>query len=186
MRPARSTALLAVTALLALAACAKGRSHAGPAPAPEAAPDPVEAFEHAPPAASSSAGSEAFEKAFALHDAACKGGDTAACVDLGIDYERGRGVPADPARAVPLYRQGCDAKVAAGCSNLGQLYDRGAGVPKDPLMAARLYRRACDDGSPLGCNNLGLDYKDGVGVDPDDARAARLFDDACERDNADA
>ena len=64
------------------------------------------------------------------------------CVDLGYNYETGKGVPKDLSRAVTLYARGCTGKEARGCGNLGWLYGQGLGVDKDVVAARRSAARA--------------------------------------------
>lgn len=48
------------------------------------------------------------ETAARLWAASCLGGDAGGCTNLGVIYERGFGVEADPAEAARLYGQGCE------------------------------------------------------------------------------
>src|ERR1700677_4149322 len=127
VRHARGTvAILAVgaVALAVVGGCARSKKAPKGGTPTVSSVDPVEVAEQASAAPLASAGFEAFHRAFTLHDTACAGGAFNQCVDLGIDYETGRGVAPDPAKAAPLYETGCNHSVFAGCTNLGQLTDR--------------------------------------------------------------
>src|ERR1700688_1948953 len=92
VRPPRWTALILVllSALpFTLAACAKAKRATKRETPTIPSVDPVELAEQPAAAPSSSAGFDAFHRAFTLHDAGCTGGDFIQCVDLGIDYETG-------------------------------------------------------------------------------------------------
>jgi hypothetical protein len=73
-----------------------------------------------------------------------------ACTELGVMYEKGRGVAKDEARAAALYKQACDGGYAGGCVDLGAAYASGRGVAKDELRAVALYKQVCDTGPCSG------------------------------------
>jgi TPR repeat protein len=81
------------------------------------------------------------------HDlqAGCDAGRYADCVDLGNDYEDGKGVPKDLARAHALWQRACDGGNGVGCLNLGNHLRDGTGMPADVVRAravrARLHAR---------------------------------------------
>ena len=124
------------------------------------------------------------DKALRMWTAACAGGDARGCANLGLLYERGLGVEANPVRAADLYRQGCEGGNAEGCTDLGFLYRQGLGIEANPERAAGLYRQGCEGGHALGCTNLGFLYHQGLGVEANPARAADLYRQGCEGDNA--
>ena len=49
-------------------------------------------------------------------DLACKAGDAEGCFDLGVAYEKGRGVAADRKQAAALYRKACQMGFAQACA----------------------------------------------------------------------
>lgn len=105
------------------------------------------------------------------------------CTNAGYAYKSGKGVTANPVRAVELYRKGCDGGSMTGCNNLGNAYDNGKGVVADPVRGAELHRKACDGGEMMGCTSLGYAYKHGQGVAADPMRAAELYRKACDGGN---
>ncbi len=90
-------------------------------------------------------------------------------------YDGGRGVAADAAEAVRLYRQAAERGHAGAQVNLGRLYRDGRGVPRDDAEAVRWYRRAADQGHPFAQFNLALMYRSGDGVEQDDVAAHMWF-----------
>ena len=86
-------------------------------------------------------------------------------------YDRGRGVPADPAEAARLYRAAADQGHAGAQVNLGRLYRDGRGVARDDAAAAGWYQRAADRGQPIAQFNLAQMYASGSGVRQDDVAA---------------
>jgi TPR repeat protein len=113
-------------------------------------------------------------------DRACKGGDAAACTNLGVIYAIGRGVAMDVSRAVALYQKGCDGGNGAGCTNLGYMYESGEGLAKDVARATALFQRACDGNNARGCNRLGQYSLLGSRGPKDPRRAMTLFQKACD------
>lgn len=66
---------------------------------------------------------------------------------LGFIYERGQGVPADPATAVGWYRKAAAQGDVHAQFRLGFLYAYGRGVDRDDVEAAIWYRRAAEQGN---------------------------------------
>lgn len=92
-------------------------------------------------------------------------GDRAAILTLGeilkvgIDYQLGRGLSKDLARAAELFKQACDGGLAEACERLGHMYRAGSGVTKNPSAALHLDQRACDLEYITGCYGLLVDYE---------------------------
>jgi TPR repeat protein len=127
-------------------------------------------------------------RAVTLLESTCAGGHSAACFSLGLNYEDGRTVARDPARAALFFHQACEDAVTRedmlACHFLGSAYSEGRGVPMDPVRAAQLYDRACQHGNGNGCNNLGQLFQEGrVNDGKDPAHAAPLYDRACRLGN---
>src|ERR1019366_6114433 len=82
-------------------------------------------------------------RAVQLYQRSCDLGAATGCVDLGVLYRDGRGVPAkNPARAVQIFQRACDLSAAA-CASIASMYELGVGVPKDVARAKALYQRSC-------------------------------------------
>ncbi|WP_374278564.1 tetratricopeptide repeat protein [Azonexus sp.] len=71
-------------------------------------------------------------------------GDADAAYNLGLVYQHGDGVPADPARALIWYRAAADKGDKPAQFQIGLMYQNGEGVAADPAEAHRwftLHRR---------------------------------------------
>ena len=62
-------------------------------------------------------------------------GDAGAQYNLGVRYDKGRGVPQDDKEAVNWYRLSAEQGIAQAQNNLGQMYVNGQGVPQDYVLA---------------------------------------------------
>jgi TPR repeat protein len=112
--------------------------------------------------------------------AACTRKDALACTNLGVLHETGRGVRANPTRAVALYTRACQDNVLEACLNLGKLTALGRGVTRpDPIQAARLFTQSCDGNLAVACANLAVLSARGSGMARDTARAKVLYAKAC-------
>ena len=127
------------------------------------------------------ASEEQLTRAAKLFQRGCDQGNAAACNNLGLAHQGGRGLPTDYARALGAFQRACSEGFAEGCSNEGALHENGLGVPVNRGDAQRLYFQACRRGSALGCSNLGALYAAGRGVTADETEAARFFGEACSR-----
>ena len=116
-----------------------------------------------------------YAAAFRACKADADAGDARCQNDLGVLYERGLGVAADPLEAIRLYRLAAAQGLAAAEENLAAAYQFGRGVPKDEAEAARWYSLAAEQGAPEAQNNLAILYLTGQGVPRDLARAVDLF-----------
>src|SRR5690606_1428943 len=77
-----------------------------------------------------------FAEAVRLWTPLARKGDVAAQFNLGLIYEKGRGVPADAARAAQYYLSAAESGHAKSAYNLGILHSRGALGPNRDLDAA--------------------------------------------------
>ncbi|EYD76428.1 hypothetical protein Rumeso_01986 [Rubellimicrobium mesophilum DSM 19309] len=76
---------------------------------------------------------------------AAAAGDPEAMFNLAIVYEKGRGVPADPERALQLYEASAARDYAAAINTMGFLrYSGGLGIAQDRARAVDDFRRAAD------------------------------------------
>ena len=148
--------------------------------APEAAPaeEPKKAVPEAAPAEEKPAlpadvlyaqGVELFQKgdwtaAIPLIEKAAQMGYSDAQNHLGVDYERGEGVPKDAQKAAYWYQKAADQNNPKALWNLGKLYKDGKGVPKDEKKGAELIMAAAQLGNAGAQNTLGILYEEGIGV----------------------
>jgi hypothetical protein len=116
----------------------------------------------------------------ALLDKACKAGDGAACVDLGV-AELGAKDGKTSSNAQYSFRRACyGGGEHEGCAWLGVLYAEGkGGLSASPKLAASFFEKGCKEGSGRACEGLGDLLKAGKGVAKDAKRATELFAKAC-------
>jgi len=93
-------------------------------------------------------------KAAALVSPPCNGGNMAACLDLGNQYDQGLGVAADAARAAALYQEACDGRIADACQKIADDYWYGIGVATDKAKGAMLMKKSCTLGSQWACQEV--------------------------------
>lgn len=86
---------------------------------------------------------------------ACDRRDAPACGRLARNYEFGRGVAKDEARAVGLLQKACDAGSSDDCVELGRKLSDGEGVAKNLTRALAIIRKACQAGDQTACATLG-------------------------------
>lgn len=87
------------------------------------------------------------ETAFSFFKRAASGGDPSALNALGVAYDLGIGIEADPYAAVPLYKRASDAGCAQATHNLALAYGTGSGgLTQDREEAIRLHRVAAAQG----------------------------------------
>jgi hypothetical protein len=105
-----------------------------------------------------------FDEARALWTPLAEAGDPAAAFSLGVLYDIGQGVPADPATAFYWYRRAADAGHSAAEFNVAVMEDSGQIGPRNITEAAVWYGRAAARGNHRAEYNLGLLYAAGDGV----------------------
>ncbi len=127
-----------------------------------------------------------YERAFAIFEPLAKAGDSEAQKMVGIMYDYGHGVPADPEKALQWYIRSARQGQSAVQYQVGARYFRGDGVERDHEEAARWWEMAAAGGQADAQFNLGLLYSRGLSVAQDDARAAELFDQAAQQGHGQA
>ncbi|WP_369598664.1 CHAT domain-containing protein [Sinorhizobium meliloti] len=88
--------------------------------------------------------------------------------NLGVVYDKGRGVPQSDTEAVRWYRLAAEQGLASAQNNLGVMYDKGRGVPQSETEAVRWYRLAAQQDYAKAQYNLGVMYGSGAGGLPRD------------------
>lgn len=96
-----------------------------------------------------------FSGAKGLYEVAARGGHHLALTGLGVLHENGRGVAADPTKAVAYYRRAAEAGEPLAMNSLGRAYRDGRGVGKDRAAAIAWFRKAAARGHTFAYNNLG-------------------------------
>jgi uncharacterized protein len=89
-------------------------------------------------------------------------GDAKAQFNLGIMYDKGRGVPQDYATAASWWRKSAKQGFAIAQFKLGGLYYEGRGVPQDHATAVSWYRKSAEQGNASAQASLGITYAVGM------------------------
>lgn len=115
---------------------------------------------------------------------AADSGSADAQIEIGLCYQRGKGVVVDHRKAAHYFQAAAQQGNARGQQALAVCLVNGRGVPKDLPRAVSLFRRAaeCDavGDSALGKMSLGICYYYGDGVDQDRLQAAYWFQQSAE------
>jgi uncharacterized protein len=79
-------------------------------------------------------------------------------------YQRGEGIPSDPAQAVKWLLKAAKGGHSGAQFSLGFSYELGRGTPLDDVQALDWFRKAAAKGDPRACYKLGYRYFSGKGV----------------------
>ena len=104
--------------------------------------------------------------------------------NLGLIYDKGKGVPEDYTEAVKWYRKAAEQGYPMAQFNLGRMYFLGRGVPEDYTEAEKWFRKAAEQGNAGAQSNLGATYAHGWGVPQDYAEAVKWYRKAAEQGSA--
>ncbi len=124
-----------------------------------------------------------YHTAFKLWLPLAEQGMAAAQFNLGVMYEKGRGVKQDDFEAVKWFRKAAEQGMADAQFNLGFMYDKGRGVKQDDFEAVKWFRKAAEQGHAKAQALLGLEYLLGKGVQFDKSLAKEWFGKACNNGN---
>ncbi len=103
------------------------------------------------------------QEAVAFLERAAAAGSAEAQFELAKVYERGTGVPPDPARALELYQAAAAQNYADAINDLGFLYYQGGlGLDPDQQQALALFERAADLRHPQAQFNFAALIDDGL------------------------
>lgn len=102
---------------------------------------------------------------------------------LGFYYEKGKGTPKDPQKAVFWYQKAAKQNYAPALYNLGLNYETGTGVPKDSQKAFTLVKQAAEQGYAPAQNSLGFYYESGKGTPKNPQKAFIWYHKAAEQGN---
>jgi len=119
-------------------------------------------------------------EAFPYFEAAARSGHPVAVNMLGRAYERGWGVPRNPAQAAAYFETAAARGETWAMFNLADLLLLGDGVPKNRARAYRLYVSSAEKGNVKALNMLGLLHEDGISGVPDPEGAKVFFQAASE------
>lgn len=125
-----------------------------------------------------------YRVALAIVEPRAKSGDADASCYLGVHYNHGLGVAANPETAAFWFKAAADKGHAMAMIYLGVLYLDGRGVKGDAAEAVRLFRAAADQGNDFGQYWIGRVHAEGVGVAKDASEAARWYRLSADRGNS--
>jgi len=107
-------------------------------------------------------------------------------LSLGVLYEQGNGVRADPATAAGWYELSAKQGLAVAQFRLGMLYYDGSGVAEDPAKAAEWFGRAAVKGHGEAQLWIAFLYHHGAGVEKNVTAAAGWYKKAADQGMATA
>ncbi len=125
-----------------------------------------------------------YQAAYAILKPLADSGDAEAQKMMGIMYDYGHGVTADPEQALQWYIRSAEQGQTAVQYQVGAKYFKGESIPQDYTEAAKWWELAAAGGQVDAQFNLGLMYFRGLGVPQDDARASEFFQRAADQDHA--
>lgn len=102
-------------------------------------------------------------------------GNTIAQYNVGVIYDRGYGVEANPKKALSWYKKAAAKGYAKAAHNIGVMYQNGRGVDIDNVRALHWFTLAAQNGLAAAQNNLAVLYAQGRGTERDMALAAFWF-----------
>lgn len=121
-----------------------------------------------------------------IYSKAARKGYRVAQFNLGLQYEKGTGVPQNYTEAAKYFRMAADQGMGSAQLRLGVFYEYGRGVEQNYTEAAKWYRKAAEQGLPTAQYTLALLYAAGKGVPRDYYKAVRWYNKAAEQGDADA
>jgi len=127
-----------------------------------------------------------YQAAYAILNPLAEAGDVEAQKMLGIMYDYGHGVSADPQKALEWYILAAEQGQASVQYQVGTKYFKGEAITRDYAEAARWWQLAADNGQEDAQFNLGLMYFRGIGLAQDDQKAAEMFSRAAEQEHGHA
>jgi TPR repeat protein len=117
-----------------------------------------------------------YEMAFNEFQSLAEAGNAEAQNKLGMMYQRGIGIPQDPAEALKWYRRAADDGYTFAQYNLGAMYQKGICIQQDYPEALKWYRQAAEQGITEAQYNLGIMYFSGDGIPKDVIQAYTWVD----------
>jgi len=111
--------------------------------------------------------------------AACDGGESESCNNLGFMYAYGYGVQQDTTRALDILTLTCGAKHGDACAIIGRIYRDGFEVTKSNEKAYTYFVKGCDFEDARSCSELALIIGNASQEPVDQTIAVELYEKAC-------
>ena len=119
-----------------------------------------------------------YEAAFQELEPIAQSGAAQAIHYVGLMYETGQGVAANPSTAWSWYNRAAERGHAASMYRIGLMYERGLGVPLRPKEAQSWFLKSAYKGYPKAMVAVAMTYLNGRGVRPDLNRAKEWLEKA--------
>ena len=118
------------------------------------------------------------------YETGCEAGDMSSCVNAGLMFDKGKGIPKDPGKSFFYDKKACDGKDPQGCLNVAVDYDQGLGTSKNPGAAYVAADFACTGNVMNGCKMAGQALVLGKGAPRDVVTGVDKLERACSSGNA--
>lgn len=126
------------------------------------------------------------KEAVGLFKYAAEQGIAKAQYNLGVIYERGRGVQQSQKVAFEWYEKAAEQSFANAQYNLGVMYTNGRGTKQSLNRAFELYEKAASQGHEMAQFNLGVAFHNGRGVKQNIVEAVKYYEKAAMQGHPDA
>jgi serine/threonine-protein kinase len=147
-------------------------------------PPPPPAASASAPTCQKSAGAADWASAATACAKEAEGGSASAARILGTMYDKGNGVPQDPAQAVTWYRKGSAGGDFEAKFLLSNLVEIGRGTTSNPAEATALLRESAAGGYAKAQQVLAFRLENGAGIKKDEAEAAVWYRRLADRGDA--
>ena len=127
-----------------------------------------------------------YQQALLGYQKAADKGDPLGQFDLGLIYEKGKGIPVDEVKAKELYQKAADQGHVQAMVQLAGLYFNGATGSRDQDAALEWYKKAADKGDRDALYQLGLLSETGVATKLDFSEALQYYQKAANKGDAKA
>lgn len=122
-------------------------------------------------------------KALESYQLAARKGDVVGEFDLGLIYEKGKGIPVNYAKAKELFTRAASQGYSEAMTQLADMYFNGLGVTRSEQQALQLYKKAASLGDADALYQLGLLSETGVATKLDFPNAVNYYYQASAKGN---
>lgn len=122
------------------------------------------------------------EKALPLFEKTCEAGIAEACLNAGVAYDIGIGVPHNTEKSLHYYLLGCKLNSGQSCLNGATIYTLGThsnDLKADHKKAFELNEKACNLNVGMGCRSLALAYETGLEAEKSIDKALSYYEKGC-------
>ena len=126
---------------------------------------------------------EDYKTSYQLMLPLAKKGFAQAQYNLGVMYEKGKGVKQNHRKAKKWFSLAADQGLIQAQTTLASMYHEGEGVSKNYEAASKWYHLAAEQGDADAQYKLGLMYSNGEGISQDNKEATKWFQLAVEQGN---